>query len=121
MSNSGTPWTAACQVTLFLTVSWSLLKFMFTEIVMLSNHLIFCHTLLLLSSIFPSIKVFPVSFSHQVVKVLELQLFNMLSSFLIAFLPRSKNLLILWLQSPCTVILEANKIKSTLIFPIYLP
>jgi len=39
-------------------------------------------------------------------------LFNMLSRFVIAFLPRSKHLLILWLQSPSAVILEPKKIKS---------
>ena len=44
-------------------------------------------------------------------KVMSL-LFNMLSSFVIAFLPRSKCLLILWLQAPSTVILEPKKIKS---------
>ena len=44
-------------------------------------------------------------------KVMSL-LFNMLSRFVIAFLPRSKNLLISWLQSPSTVILESKKIKS---------
>ena len=44
-------------------------------------------------------------------KVMSL-LFNMLSRFVIAFLPRSKHLLILWLQSPSTVILEPSKIKS---------
>ena len=41
-----------------LTVSWSLLKFMSIELVMLSNHLILCHPLLLLPSIFPRIRVF---------------------------------------------------------------
>ena len=46
-----------------------------------------------------------------VVKVMSL-LFNMLSRFLIAFLPRSKRLLISWLQSPSAVILEPKKIKS---------
>ena len=44
-------------------------------------------------------------------KVMSL-LFNMLSRLFIAFLPRSKRLLISWLQSPSTVILEPNKIKS---------
>ena len=44
-------------------------------------------------------------------KVMSL-LFNMLSSLVIAFLPRSKNLLISWLQSPSAVILEPKKIKS---------
>ena len=53
-----TPWTAACQASLSITNSWSLLKLMSTELVMPSNHLIFCHPLLLLSSIFLSIKVF---------------------------------------------------------------
>ena len=53
-----TPWTAAHQVPLSFTVSWSLLKFMSTESVMPSNHLILCHPLLLLPSIFPSIRVF---------------------------------------------------------------
>ena len=51
-----TPWTAA-----HFTVSWSLLKLMSIESVMLSNHLILCHPLLLLSSIFPSIRVVPIS------------------------------------------------------------
>ena len=44
-------------------------------------------------------------------KVMSL-IFNTLSSFVIAFLPRSKHLLILWLQSPSTVILEPKNIKS---------
>ena len=52
-----TPWTAAHQVPLFFTVSKSLLKFMSIESVILSNCLILCHPLLLLPSIFPSIKV----------------------------------------------------------------
>ena len=53
-----TPWTAAHQAPLSFTISWSLLKFMSIESVMLSNHLIFCLPLLLLPSIFPSIRVF---------------------------------------------------------------
>ena len=51
------PWTAACQASLSITNSWSLLKLMSIESVMPSNHLILCHPLLL-PSIFPSIKVF---------------------------------------------------------------
>ena len=43
-------------------------------------------------------------------------LFNMLSRFVIAFLPRSRRLLISWLQSPSTVILEPKKIKSVTVF-----
>ena len=53
-----TPWTAAHQASLSITNSQSLLKLMFIESVMPSNHLILCHPLLLLPSIFPSIRVF---------------------------------------------------------------
>ena len=52
-----TPWTAACQDTLYITNSRSLHKLISIELVMSSNHLILSHTLLLLSSIFPRIKV----------------------------------------------------------------
>ena len=188
-----TPWTAACQASLFITSSWSLLKLMSIESVMQSNHLILCHYLLLLPSIFLSIRVFsgesvlPIrwpqywSFSfnispsneysglisyrmdwldllaiqealksllqHHSLKASVLQhsaffivqpshpymttgetislirrtfvgkvmslLFNMLSRLVTAFLPRSKHLLISWLQSPSAMILELPKIKST--------
>ena len=53
-----TPWTAAWQASLSSTISWSFLKFMFTELVMLSDHLILSHALLLLPSIFLSMRVF---------------------------------------------------------------
>ena len=53
-----TPWTAACQASLSITNSWSLPKLMSIESVMQSNHFIFCHSHLLLPSIFPSIRVF---------------------------------------------------------------
>ena len=53
-----TLWTSACQASLSITNSWSLLKFMSIESVMPSNHLILCRPLLLLPSIFPSIRVF---------------------------------------------------------------
>ena len=53
-----TPWTAACQASLSFTISRSLLKLMFIELMMPSNHLILCGPLLLLPSIFPSIRVF---------------------------------------------------------------
>ena len=53
-----TPWTAACQASLSITNSWSLLKLMSIESVMPSNHLILCHPLLLHPSIFPSSRVF---------------------------------------------------------------
>ena len=50
------PWTAACQASLSFTISWSLLKFMSIELVMLSNHLNLCCPLLL-PSVFPRIRV----------------------------------------------------------------
>ena len=53
-----TPWTTACQASLSITKSRSLLKLMSIELVMPSNHLILCRPLLLLPSIFPSIRVF---------------------------------------------------------------
>ena len=53
-----TPWTAACQTSLPITNSWSLSTPMSIESVMPSNHLILCRPLLLLPSIFPSIRVF---------------------------------------------------------------
>ena len=53
-----TPWTVACQAPLSSIISQSLLKVMPIESVMLSNHLILCHLLLLLLLIFPNIRVF---------------------------------------------------------------
>ena len=53
-----TPWTAARQASLTITSSQSLLRLRSTELVMLPNRLILCHPLLLLPSIFPSIRVF---------------------------------------------------------------
>ena len=57
MSDSVIPWTAAQQASLSFTVSQSLLKLIFIELVMPSNHLVLCHCLLLLPSIFPIIRV----------------------------------------------------------------
>ena len=57
MSESATPWTVACQASLSITNSWSLLKLMSISSVMPYNHLILCHPLLL-SSVFLSIQVF---------------------------------------------------------------
>ena len=53
-----TPWTASCQASLSFTISWNLLKFMSIESMMPSNHLILCLPLLLLPSLFSSIRVF---------------------------------------------------------------
>ena len=58
MSDSATPWTAVHQASLSITNSQSLLKLMFIESMMPSNHLNLCHPFHLLPSIFPSIKVF---------------------------------------------------------------
>ena len=70
-----TPWPAAHQASLSITNSQSLPKHMSTESVMSSSHLILCHPLLLLLSIFPSIRVFSnVSSLHQVAIVWEFQL-----------------------------------------------
>ena len=61
MSDSATPWTAACQASLSITNSQGLLKLMSIESVMLSSHHIICCPLLLLSPIPPSIRVFSMS------------------------------------------------------------
>ena len=53
-----TPWTTACQAPLSFTISWNLLRIMSIESVVPSNHLIICHPLLLLPSIFPNIRIF---------------------------------------------------------------
>ena len=69
-----TPWTAAHQASLSITIFRSLLTPMSVKLVMPYNHLILCFPLLLLPSIFPTIRIFPsepVSSSHQVAKVLE--------------------------------------------------
>ena len=58
MSVFETPATAACQASLFFTIYWSLLKLTSIESVMPSKHLVLCCPLLLLPSIFPSIRVF---------------------------------------------------------------
>ena len=56
-----TPWTAACQASLSITKSRSLLKLMPIEVVMPANHLILCHPLLLLPSIIPNIRTYQMS------------------------------------------------------------
>ena len=54
-----TPWTTAYQASLPFTISWSLFKLMSIESVILSKHLILCRPLLLLPSVFLSIRIFP--------------------------------------------------------------
>ena len=69
-----------------------------------------------LTSVYDYWKIIALTIQSFVGKVMSM-LFNMLSRFVIAFLPRSKQILISWLQSPSTVILESNKIKSVTISP----
>ena len=66
VSDSATPWTAACQASLPFTISWSLFKLMSIELMMPANHLILCHPLLLLPSIFPNIGIF---FNESVLRI----------------------------------------------------
>ena len=68
-----TPWIAALQASLSITISRSSLKLMSIELVMPSSHLILCRPLLLLSPIPPSIRVFSSESSNEVAKVLEFQ------------------------------------------------
>ena len=68
-----TPWTAVGQASLSITNSWTLLKLMSIESVMASNHLILCCPLLLLPSVFPSIKVFPYESVLHIVSLICLQ------------------------------------------------
>ena len=129
-----TPWTAAHQASLSITNSQSLPKLMSIKLVMPFNHLIFCHPLLLLPSIFPSMRVFSnesalrimwpkywrfsfsispsnqhpglVSFRMDWLDLLAVQgtlkslpqHHSSMSRLIITFLPRSKHLLISWLQ-----------------------
>ena len=85
------PWTAARQASLSITISQSLLKFMFIESVMPSNHFIFCHPLLLLPSIFPSIRVFSNESCGQIIRasasasVLPMNIQDLFSLGLIGF------------------------------------
>ena len=57
VADSATPWTAAHQAFLSLTISWSLLKLLSIKLVMPSSHLVLCHPLLLLPSVLPSIRI----------------------------------------------------------------
>ena len=74
VSDFATPWTAPCQAFLSFTIFRSLLKLMSIESVMPSIHLILCHPLILLPSVFPSIRVFSNELVLRVPTVLELQL-----------------------------------------------
>ena len=60
------PWTAAHQASLFITISWSFLKLMSIKFVIPHNHLVLCYPLLLLPSIFPSIRIFSDEFTFRI-------------------------------------------------------
>ena len=75
-----TPWTAACQASLSITNSWSLLKLMSIESVMPSNYLVLCHPLFLLPSIFSTNLSQWVGSLHQMTKVLQFHLQHFSSS-----------------------------------------
>ena len=99
------PINQACQASLSITNSWSLLKLMSIKLVMPSNHLILCHLLLLPPLITTSTRVFP----NESVLCIRWQKY---------FLSRSKHLLISWLQSPSAVILKPPQIKSVTVFVV---
>ena len=61
VSDSATPWTAACQASLSITNSWSLLKLIFIGSVMPPSHLILCHRLFSCLQSFPASRAFPMS------------------------------------------------------------
>ena len=82
VSDSVLPCKVVCQASLSITNSQSLLKIMSIESVMLSNRLILCRPLLLLHSIFLSIRVFSKGSSHQVAKVLDYLLLQNYQKFL---------------------------------------
>ena len=110
-------WTAAHQASLSITNSQNLLKLMFMELVMPFTHLILYHPLLLLTSIFPSIRVFSnFSFSHQVAKVLEFQLQH--QSFRCIF--RLISFRIDWLDfQNCALFLSYKTENYFLLFMVY--
>ena len=126
------PWNAASQASLSITNSRSFLKRMSIELVIPSNHFVFCYPLLFLPSVFPSIRVFSseshlhmttrkaIALTNKTVSKVMFLLLNILSRFVIAFLLRSKHLLISWLQSPSAAILEPKGGKKNLsLFPLF--
>ena len=101
-----TPWTAVYQASLALTISWNLPKFLSIELVMLSNHLILCRPLLLLSSIFLSLRVFSKLYHKKLsMSSLELRTSNSPENALfIRELSFLKVLLSSLSLSPCTLV-----------------
>ena len=110
-----TPWTAACQASLSITNSQSLLKLMSIESVMPSNHLVLCCPFLFLPSFFPGIRVFSnVSFSHQVANALEFQFQHQSYSGAISF--RMYWLDLLSVQGTLKSILQHHSSKASILW-----
>ena len=89
-----TPWMAACQAPLSFTISWNWLKFMTIESVMVSNHLILCCPLLLLPSVFPSVRVF----SNELTLHLSFSFWSVLPMSIQGWFTLGLTGLILWFQ-----------------------
>ena len=128
-SDSAIPWTVACQASLsmeFQTIDWfdlfavqGILKSLFQHhsskvSILLCSAFFIVH----LSHLYMTIgKTIALTRRTFVGKVMSLLFINMLSRLVITFLPRSKRLLISWLQPPSAVILEPRKIKSATVSP----
>ena len=111
-----TPWTSACQASLSITNSWSLLKLMSIVLAMPSNHLILCRPLLLRLQSFPASGLFQwVNSSHQGAKVLEFQLqhqsfqYSGLTSFRMGWLD------LLVVQGTLKSLLQHHSLKASIL------
>ena len=114
-----TPWTAAHQASLTFTIPQSLLKLMFIELVMPSNHLILCGPLLLLPSIFPSIRDFSNEtsvFSHQVAKILVSASASVLPMNIQGWLPLGVTGLISLLFKRLSIVLSSTTVWKHQLF-----
>ena len=115
-SDSATPWTAAHQASLSITNSQSLLKLMSIESVMPYNHLVLCHPLLLLLSIFHSIRVFP---NESVLRIKQPKYWNF--SFSISPSNEYSGLISFrmdWFESPGTLrsLLQNHSCKASILW-----
>ena len=108
MSDSVTPWTAACQTSLSITNTWSLLKLMSIESVMPSNHLILCHPLLFLPSIFFRIRVF----SNELILLIR---WTMYWSFSFSISPSNENSGLISFRIDCFDLLAVQRTLRSLL------
>ena len=107
MSDSVTPWTAACQTSLSITNTWSLLKLMSIESVMPSNHLILYHPLLFLPSIFFRIRVF----SNELIRLIR---WTMYWSFSFSISPSNENSGLISFRIDCFDLLAVQRTLRSL-------